>query len=32
MAALAHADALIVIPEGTESVEPGTEVEVVLLG
>ncbi|MER6159776.1 gephyrin-like molybdotransferase Glp [Streptomyces sp. NPDC001868] len=32
VAALAHADALIVIPEDTESVEPGTEVEVVLLG
>ncbi|WP_338897759.1 gephyrin-like molybdotransferase Glp [Streptomyces sp. TG1A-60] len=32
VAALAHADALIVIPEETESVEPGAEVEVVLLG
>ncbi|MDT0610054.1 molybdopterin molybdotransferase MoeA [Streptomyces sp. DSM 40712] len=32
VAALAHADALIVVPEDTESVEPGTEVEVVLLG
>ncbi|GHH87513.1 molybdotransferase-like divisome protein Glp [Streptomyces capitiformicae] len=32
IAALAHADALIVIPEDVESVEPGTEVEVVLLG
>ncbi|MDG5801934.1 molybdopterin molybdotransferase MoeA [Streptomyces ossamyceticus] len=32
VAALAQADALIVIPEHTESVEPGTEVEVVLLG
>ncbi|MYS90064.1 MULTISPECIES: gephyrin-like molybdotransferase Glp [Streptomyces] len=32
IAALAHADALIVVPEDTESVEPGTEVEVVLLG
>ncbi|MFF7262144.1 gephyrin-like molybdotransferase Glp [Streptomyces sp. NPDC008159] len=32
VAALAQADALIVIPEDTESVEPGTEVEVVLLG
>ncbi|OAH14063.1 molybdotransferase-like divisome protein Glp [Streptomyces jeddahensis] len=32
IAALAHADALIVIPEDTTSVEPGTEVEVVLLG
>ncbi|MEU7056788.1 gephyrin-like molybdotransferase Glp [Streptomyces sp. NPDC046197] len=32
VAALAHADALIVVPEGAESVEPGTEVEVVLLG
>ncbi|GAA5060655.1 molybdotransferase-like divisome protein Glp [Streptomyces similanensis] len=32
IAALAQADALIVIPEDTESVEPGAEVEVVLLG
>ncbi|MGW0705970.1 molybdotransferase-like divisome protein Glp [Streptomyces sp. NPDC002643] len=32
VAALAHADALIVIPEDVESVEPGTEVQVVLLG
>ncbi|MFD5803474.1 MULTISPECIES: molybdotransferase-like divisome protein Glp [unclassified Streptomyces] len=32
IAALAHADALIVVPEDTESVEPGAEVEVVLLG
>ncbi|UUU33283.1 molybdopterin molybdotransferase MoeA [Streptomyces sp. CA-210063] len=32
VAALAHADALIVIPEDTESVEPGAEVEVILLG
>jgi molybdopterin molybdotransferase len=32
VAALAHADALIAVPEDTESVEPGTEVEVVLLG
>jgi molybdopterin molybdotransferase len=32
VAALAHADALITVPEDTESVEPGTEVEVVLLG
>ncbi|EGX55895.1 molybdopterin biosynthesis protein MoeA [Streptomyces zinciresistens K42] len=32
IAALAHANALIVVPEDTESVEPGTEVEVVLLG
>ncbi|MEU9913423.1 gephyrin-like molybdotransferase Glp [Streptomyces sp. NPDC051001] len=32
VAALAHADALIVVPEDVESVEPGTEVEVVLLG
>ncbi|RZU15184.1 gephyrin-like molybdotransferase Glp [Streptomyces sp. BK239] len=32
VAALAHADALIVVPEGVESVEPGAEVEVVLLG
>lgn len=32
IAALAHADALIVVPEEVESVEPGAEVEVVLLG
>ncbi|MFE0509664.1 gephyrin-like molybdotransferase Glp [Streptomyces sp. NPDC058964] len=32
VAALAHADALIVVPEAVESVEPGTEVDVVLLG
>ncbi|NKQ25627.1 molybdotransferase-like divisome protein Glp [Streptomyces galbus] len=32
VAALAHADALIVVPEDAESVEPGAEVEVVLLG
>ncbi|MER6029315.1 gephyrin-like molybdotransferase Glp [Streptomyces sp. NPDC001851] len=32
IAALAHADALIVVPEDVASVEPGTEVEVVLLG
>ncbi|MFD7132820.1 gephyrin-like molybdotransferase Glp [Streptomyces sp. NPDC059894] len=32
VAALAHADALVVVPEDVESVEPGTEVEVVLLG
>ncbi|MET9897963.1 gephyrin-like molybdotransferase Glp [Streptomyces sp. NPDC006446] len=32
VAALAHADALIVVPEDTTSVEPGAEVEVVLLG
>lgn len=32
IAALARADALIVVPETVESVEPGTEVEVVLLG
>ncbi|MFD5566988.1 molybdotransferase-like divisome protein Glp [Streptomyces cadmiisoli] len=31
VAALAHADALIVVPEDVESVEPGAEVEVVLL-
>ncbi|WP_143569287.1 hypothetical protein, partial [Streptomyces acidiscabies] len=30
--ALAHADALIVVPEGVDHVEPGTDVEVVLLG
>ncbi len=32
VAALAHADALIVVPEDHTSVEPGAEVEVVLLG
>ncbi|MEU6283395.1 gephyrin-like molybdotransferase Glp [Streptomyces sp. NPDC047028] len=32
IAALAQADALIVVPEDTESVEPGAEVGVVLLG
>lgn len=32
IAALAQADALIVIPEDVTSVEPGTETEVVLLG
>jgi molybdopterin molybdotransferase len=32
VAALALADALIVVPEDVESVEPGTEVQVVLLG
>ncbi|MFI2510019.1 gephyrin-like molybdotransferase Glp [Streptomyces sp. NPDC018972] len=32
VAALAQADALIVVPEDAESVAPGTEVEVVLLG
>ncbi|MFG2574483.1 gephyrin-like molybdotransferase Glp [Streptomyces sp. NPDC048481] len=32
VAALAHADALIVVPEDVECVEPGAEVEVVLLG
>jgi molybdopterin molybdotransferase len=32
IAALAHADALIVVPEDKESVEPGADVEVVLLG
>jgi len=32
VAALAQADALIVVPEDVESVEPGTEMEVVLLG
>ncbi|MER6128211.1 gephyrin-like molybdotransferase Glp [Streptomyces sp. NPDC001795] len=31
IAALAHADALIVVPEDDTSVEPGTEVEAVLL-
>ncbi|MEU9335059.1 gephyrin-like molybdotransferase Glp [Streptomyces sp. NPDC048290] len=32
IAALAHADALIVVPEDVETVPPGTQVEVVLLG
>lgn len=32
VAALAHADALIVVPEDSVSVEPGTDVEVVLIG
>ncbi|MEV5435207.1 gephyrin-like molybdotransferase Glp [Streptomyces sp. NPDC052682] len=32
VAALAHADALIVVPEDVESLEPGADVEVVLLG
>ncbi|MGW2741047.1 molybdotransferase-like divisome protein Glp [Streptomyces sp. NPDC001450] len=32
IAALAQADALIVVPEDVECVEPGTDVEVVLLG
>ncbi len=32
VAALAHADALIVVPEDVTSVEPGAEVDVVLLG
>ncbi|MGA5220039.1 gephyrin-like molybdotransferase Glp [Streptomyces cinereoruber] len=32
IAALAHADCLIVVPEETESVDPGAELEVVLLG
>ncbi|MFJ4780742.1 gephyrin-like molybdotransferase Glp [Streptomyces sp. NPDC088762] len=32
IAALAHADSLMVVPEDVTSVEPGTEVEVVLLG
>ncbi len=32
VAALAQADALIVVPEDTTSVEPGTDVDVVLLG
>lgn len=32
VAALAHADALIVVPEDAESVEPGSEVEVIRLG
>ncbi|MFJ3975219.1 gephyrin-like molybdotransferase Glp [Streptomyces sp. NPDC090021] len=32
IAALAHADSLMVVPEDVTSVEPGTELEVVLLG
>ncbi|WP_455351247.1 molybdotransferase-like divisome protein Glp [Streptomyces sp. SYSU K217416] len=32
IAALAHADSLIVVPEDVTSAEPGTELEVVLLG
>ncbi|MEV7415751.1 gephyrin-like molybdotransferase Glp [Streptomyces sp. NPDC089919] len=32
IAALAHADCLIVVPEDVTSAEPGTELEVVLLG
>ncbi|MEV6794915.1 gephyrin-like molybdotransferase Glp [Streptomyces sp. NPDC051320] len=32
IAALAHADCLIVVPEDTTGAEPGTELEVVLLG
>ncbi|MET9929484.1 MULTISPECIES: gephyrin-like molybdotransferase Glp [unclassified Streptomyces] len=32
IAALAHADCLLVVPEETERVEPGAELEVVLLG
>ncbi|MFB6950283.1 gephyrin-like molybdotransferase Glp [Streptomyces niveus] len=32
VAALAHADALIVVPEDATSVKPGSEVDVVLLG
>ncbi|MFJ1750021.1 gephyrin-like molybdotransferase Glp [Streptomyces sp. NPDC088116] len=32
VAALAHADALIVVPEDSVSVQPGTEVDVVLIG
>ncbi|WP_329457381.1 molybdotransferase-like divisome protein Glp [Streptomyces sp. NBC_01497] len=32
VAALAHADCLLVVPEDTTAVEPGTELEVVLLG
>lgn len=32
IAALAHADSLIVVPEDVTSVVPGTELEVVLLG
>lgn len=32
IAALAHADSLIVVPEDVTSVEPGADLEVVLLG
>ncbi|WP_175410736.1 gephyrin-like molybdotransferase Glp [Streptomyces sp. TRM64462] len=32
IAALAHADALLVVPEDTTRVEPGSELEVVLIG
>ncbi|MEU8774680.1 gephyrin-like molybdotransferase Glp [Streptomyces sp. NPDC048606] len=32
IAALAHADSLLVVPEEVTSVEPGTELEVILLG
>ncbi|MEV7581898.1 molybdotransferase-like divisome protein Glp [Streptomyces erythrochromogenes] len=32
IAALAHADSLMVVPEEVTSVEPGTELEVILLG
>lgn len=32
IAALAHADSLIVVPEDVTTVEPGAELEVVLLG
>ncbi|MFF7182790.1 gephyrin-like molybdotransferase Glp [Streptomyces sp. NPDC008121] len=32
IAALAHADALLVVPEEREAVEPGSELEVVLIG
>ncbi|MEV6950867.1 gephyrin-like molybdotransferase Glp [Streptomyces sp. NPDC051183] len=32
IAALAHADSLMVVPEDVTSVEPGTELEVVLIG
>lgn len=32
IAALAHADSLMVVPEDVTSVEPGTELEVILLG
>lgn len=32
IAALAHADSLIVVPEDVTSAEPGAELEVVLLG
>ncbi|MFH8615114.1 gephyrin-like molybdotransferase Glp [Streptomyces sp. NPDC017979] len=32
IAALAHADCLIVVPEADTAVEPGTELEVILLG